>query len=441
MFVGAVPKPVVNQILRVCDFGRWGDVWIGCSGSFRVDGAIADKFPGVRVHANDVSLLSCALGRMLTGETLPFRFIERLQVVEDQLLGGDELDRLAALLVITEMAQFAGTKLFAKRIFSHYMTNFTAFRDRARVKLEVFRERTRIASFHAGDFREQAKRAAEQGGGVAAFAPTYRSGYEKLYQFIDDNTAWEPPDYGIWDPKQLPAWVDEVEGSGVPFCILTDHEIAGREAATVYYSAMNKPVYCFVGEAGKASVARAMVVDKPLRFEPVDPWAIGPKSRIDFAAISGAQASYLKRLYLAKGIRFATSTLIDLAVLVDGKLAGLIAYGRSFNSDFAEKLLTCDLSVSRERRLSKLIVLLASSREVVDLMDHRLLTCTGSLSTVVFTDKPVSMKYRGLMDLRKRHADGRLIYASAVHDRSAGDALAIWLKRYAGNQGPPRPAA
>jgi hypothetical protein len=45
-----------------------------------------------------------------------------------------------------------------------------------------------IASFHPGDFREQARRATEVGGGVAAFPPTYKNGYERLYRFVDECT-------------------------------------------------------------------------------------------------------------------------------------------------------------------------------------------------------------------------------------------------------------
>ena len=63
MFTGAVPRAVVEQILRTVDFGVWGDVYVCCSGSFRVDRAIKEHHPNARIHSNDVSLLSCGLGR------------------------------------------------------------------------------------------------------------------------------------------------------------------------------------------------------------------------------------------------------------------------------------------------------------------------------------------------------------------------------------------
>jgi hypothetical protein len=32
MFIGAVPKEVVGQVLAMVPFDEWGDVYVGCSG-------------------------------------------------------------------------------------------------------------------------------------------------------------------------------------------------------------------------------------------------------------------------------------------------------------------------------------------------------------------------------------------------------------------------
>jgi hypothetical protein len=40
MFIGAVPKEVVGQVLSTVPFDAWGDVYVGCSGSFRFDRAV-----------------------------------------------------------------------------------------------------------------------------------------------------------------------------------------------------------------------------------------------------------------------------------------------------------------------------------------------------------------------------------------------------------------
>ncbi len=108
MFIGAVPKPAVEQITRTVPFDEWGDVWVGCSGSFRFDRAVKQRHPSVRVHSNDVSLLSCGLGALATGEAFPVRFKDRLGFVED-VVGESFFDRVAAVVVALEMAAYKGS--------------------------------------------------------------------------------------------------------------------------------------------------------------------------------------------------------------------------------------------------------------------------------------------------------------------------------------------
>jgi hypothetical protein len=40
MFIGAVPREVITQILDTVNCGEWGSVFVGCSGSFRFDQAV-----------------------------------------------------------------------------------------------------------------------------------------------------------------------------------------------------------------------------------------------------------------------------------------------------------------------------------------------------------------------------------------------------------------
>ncbi len=67
MFIGAVPKEVVGQVLSTVPFDAWGDVYVGCSGSFRFDRAVKMRHPGCRVYSNDVSLLTCSIGALAMG--------------------------------------------------------------------------------------------------------------------------------------------------------------------------------------------------------------------------------------------------------------------------------------------------------------------------------------------------------------------------------------
>src|SRR5262245_51313770 len=104
MFVGAIPKPCVEQALRILPVGD-SDVFVCCSGSFRLEQGLAAKFPNARVHSNDVSLLTTAYGKAATGQPLEFRFIDRLERFEAAIaeLGDTPTTRLGALSCAVRM--------------------------------------------------------------------------------------------------------------------------------------------------------------------------------------------------------------------------------------------------------------------------------------------------------------------------------------------------
>jgi hypothetical protein len=86
------------------------------------------------------------------------------------------------------MAKYKGANPYAKARFAHYEERFVEFLAPVWKRLEAFLEGLHIASFHPGDFREQAKRATEVGGGVADFPPTYKNGYGQSYRLVDEST-------------------------------------------------------------------------------------------------------------------------------------------------------------------------------------------------------------------------------------------------------------
>ena len=198
MFVGAVPRPAVEQISRSVPFADWQQVFVGCSGSFRFDRAVRDVHPTVAVHSNDVSLLSCSLGALATGAEFPIAFKGRLAFIEPLIAGQPFTARAAAVEVALEMAKYKGTNPYTQAHFAHYEERFVEFLAPVWKRLDAFLEGLHIASFHPGDFREQAKRATEVGGGVAAFPPTYKNGYERLYRFVDECADQPRSSYDNW---------------------------------------------------------------------------------------------------------------------------------------------------------------------------------------------------------------------------------------------------
>lgn len=80
--------------------------------------------PSVAVHGNDVSLLTCALGRLARGESFALRFKGRLGFIEELLALEDFAGRVAAVTVGLEIAKYKTSNAFTQAHFAHYREIF-----------------------------------------------------------------------------------------------------------------------------------------------------------------------------------------------------------------------------------------------------------------------------------------------------------------------------
>jgi hypothetical protein len=429
MFVGAVPKEVIQQVLATVPFDEWGDVYVGCSGSFRFDRAVKMRHPSCRVYSNDVSLLTCSIGALAMRREFEIRFKGQLEFVEEAIAGLDFRGRVAAVMVTCAMGGYTGKNEYAAAHFRHYRDHFRAFVDEALPKLDALVAEIKIEDYYAGDFLEQADRAERAGGGVACFAPTYKGGYERIYKLVNENTTWPSPTYGVWNPDSLPALVVSLEERKIPYCVISDQLLDDRKPTTEWKGS-NKPVYTYSSNQA-ASLRRRPTKELQFKYTAVDPAAITDASTVSVCLVDNKRMTYLKNVYLSKGIDHTTGHINHL-VLIDGALAGAFAYAQSrFGDKTRELYLLCDFAISRERRLSKLIAMLSTSLEVIEPINRSLLVRIERILTTAFTTKPVSMKYRGVFELKAREAD-HLQYVSAVRNQSIQDIFNEWFGKYAG---------
>ncbi len=287
MFVGAVPMPVVNQLLRAVDCSSWREIFVCCSGSFRVDRALKERYPQKAVRGNDVSLVSGAVGTLLTGDTLDITFKDRLAFIEERELA-DTSWRVAAVIVALRLGQFSGKNLYAQGHFEHCRQNFDAYLAKAHDKVLQLQVGVQLDEYFGGDFRDHADRAMREGAGIAGFMPTYKGGYERMYRFLDANADWPRPSFRTWDPKDLPAWLASVARSESPYFVVTEHELEGFKPATEYRSTINKPVYGYLGD-GRSSFRRKRNREASFAYQAVDPATLGPLTAVDLVPATSAQ--------------------------------------------------------------------------------------------------------------------------------------------------------
>lgn len=429
MFVGAVPMEVISQVLQTVPFNEWGNVWVGCSGSFRFDRAVKIKHPSCKVYSNDVSLLTCSIGALATGREFQILFRDDLAFIEDAIAGADFKRRVAAVMVAGAMGQYTGKNEFARAHFRHYQHHFAELVDQALPKLSTLVAEIAIEDYFAGDFLLQTGRALEHGGGVACFAPTYKGGYERIYKLLNDNVTWPAPEYGMWNPADLPGFVDDLEEKQLPFCVISDQQLEGR-APTTEWRGSNKPVYTYSNNHA-ASLRRRALPEQPFKYDPIEPAKITATSKVDLRQADNRVMTYLKNVYLAKGIAHVTGNL-NYLVFIDDQLVGGFGYSQSrFGDKTSELYLLCDFSISRERKLSKLVAMLTLAKEPIDQVNRRYLFKIDHVATTAFTKNAVSMKYRGIFEKRSRTED-HVQYHGIVRGQTTQEIFNVWYAKYSG---------
>jgi hypothetical protein len=155
---------------------------------------------------------------------------------------------------------------------------------------------------------------------------------------------------------------------------------------------------------------------------------------IELLPIKCSDLADYKDQFLSKAIDHSLG-MWAFAVSVGDTVVGFLEFTRSkfglnevyVNSDFA-------VPGTQYERLSKLMVMLLLSRDVKSILERRLMQRVHGVVTTAFTERAVSMKYRGVLELAKRGVkpDGRkyLNYEGTFSNKSAQEVYAGWLKKH-----------
>jgi hypothetical protein len=121
-----------------------------------------------------------------------------------------------------------------------------------------------------------------------------------------------------------------------------------------------------------------------------------------------------------------------LGFFADKKLFGFAVFAKGLKTaDIWETLLLhSDFVVpSKVDRLSKLLLYLLRSKEVATLIRRHYVYAYTGLQTSVFTDKPVSMKYRGVFKKEETTEPGKLVYTAQFTDSPIEECYTKWKNR------------
>lgn len=432
MFVGAINATVRKFLAHTAKAFDRKVVVVGCSGNFTSESVISAYAKPAAIHSNDISFYSCMIGRWLTHQPLAFELADPEYEWLTPYLE-DDTKALAAVMVLLDMLEFEKrNNAHRLRMWQLYLDSFGELVNQTMARLATADAQIKLASFYEGDVFEHFKRF-DDDAIFCCYAPTYAGGYERLYKRLDRIVKWDEPGYELLDDErrdQLLAWM-----SARPFLWYDDRLIDGMEPVMQQRSGIHKTVYLY----SNVIETPAYFTDKKISDLPSLPLAkssftIQPDSKIKVARITTTDLAKFKDAFLSKEIDFA-SGLWAFAVLIDGCGVGFLEFARS-KYQHGEAYMMADFAVpgTRYKRLSKLMVMLARAGETRKALERVIQTRTRSFSTTAFTSRPVSMKYRGVLNLVKRGEDDKgqkfLNYEAEFNMLTWQETLQEWLSKH-----------
>lgn len=434
IFLGTIEPEVRAIVQEHVREWRVDDVYVGCSGAFTIERFLGPL--GHKMHGNDVSIYTCQIGKYLSGQPVDFTLREESQAelawLEPYMQ--TDADKIATLMLGTRFLQFVGK---SGRYFDRMLDGFRRqFDDMHASTVEKVKAVTvRLESFHAMDVREWLTGVVPPDGPVASFPPFDVGGYETMWKPLDQHFTWDEPEYEVLDDQGIKDTLDLIMDRD-HWILASNHRRADWEdrlVGVVQTSQRRRPNYVY------ASTRRTRIVKPRTVMEPVKVPRLGRGDRIGdtikLAVLTLPQFNFLRAQYLNPKIRVAAPGA-QFAVLSEGRLVGAIGVlPGKFDPD--EIYLLSDFAVpsSDYRRLSKLVVMAALSKEMQHLMQNAMSRPIRKIATTAFTQNPVSMKYRGCLQMtsRKESTDPdwkfELQYGGTVGEMTLDEVVAEWRRR------------
>ncbi|MEI6752372.1 MAG: hypothetical protein WCK78_04320 [Paludibacter sp.] len=430
MFVGTTP-PEIRTLLQDLMQGTKGrDVFIGCSGNFTVDKVMSKM--GYDVHSNDVSLYSKLISDILLETNT------ELKIVNPELINAfdsweeHKYKKLIQVMYAIRLAEFAPRKNeYQQSFFDSWIEQSAVYYHNTIEKLEKGAFDFSIKSFHFYDFVEFLKQKQGKGVGIS-FPPTYKAGYEKIFDYVEKSFDYERAHYDMFDPKNGDVVFKELleTDENVIYSDKQWESLAKYETGVVRLGAGKHPVFIYssIEKDNKYYFERdKKAVDSKLKILPAD-YEFLDSTVITVELCAMSDINYFKAFYMANKVNYTTGGDLGLVFMADGKAFGFSGYSKMLSTTDLIFAQSDFVTNSNSKKLSKLLIMLSLSSEVRMLIARKMLNYYDGIKTTVYTDNAVSMKYRGVYELERRDK-GKLIYVGKFTKESLNDIYRSWLKK------------
>jgi hypothetical protein len=461
MFHGSIPASV-QQILgdRVKGWNV-SDIHVGCSGNFTIERTLKGV-TSANLHSNDVTIYSCLLGKYFAGQSLNAKYRDSydgpMAFVKDYLT--DDASIVTVALLLSKMANYLGGKMnpYYQKMIDEYTKQWTSVFDETRnkiVKIEPF-----LKSFYAGDVCKWVDEVPPEQGFIC-YPPFYAGDYEKMFTVIESIIEWDPPEYEMIDKDKIFEMFRKLTKRDY-FMFGTDDELPEfREYLCGIAQTTNRGVPLYVySKADKTRVILPHQNVMSLMLQRLgDDEDIGDE--IKLIVLKSENFHALRSQYMNPYIKPGQEST-SYGVVVDDKLIGVFAFSASptlanWDTHIATPtmylLSDFPIAPTKYKRLAKLVLYAALSKESKLLAERATNKRVRSLVTTAFSKNPVSMKYRGLFKLlNKKELPGveegetdlskiyynqgyQLNYGAPMGEWTLHEGLELWKKKHSQTEG------
>jgi len=445
MFFGTIPHIVSQYLFREFQKHNPKRIFVPFAGNFVVEQVAHKACPEAEIHSTDVSIYSNAIGHAINDQD--FRLEIKKEVLEhfkSLARMQSPIEKAAVVIFFTEVS-----KARRKRDIPYYadqyrdaIMNQETYVAKILDKLTQFRDTSKF-NYYGIDAVELLKKIRK--GDMVFYDPPIdetNKDYEMQFASLKECVSFDEVPYTIIDDELKQAQLKYLNELGVTVYWRTNESIIPPENFEEVFNFWYKwdGRYCiysnrfnmtFVGtwEPLKEIIKNIKIIAAEDE--------ITEKSVIEIVQQPAGVGNHYRLLWVKKAQM--TDSGWCFLIMIDGKLIGVLQLlsGIKFRSDLI--LINSDPAAptSKYSKLSKLVLFLCSTREMIDRINDLSMWQHEGFTTRVFSNNPMSMKYRGIFDLTERNEckDGdykfKLIYQNRKNIFSTTrDALAEWVKRY-----------
>lgn len=450
MFYGTTPSIISQWLAREFSKSQAKRVFVPFAGNFVVE-QIAAKVTSAEVHSTDISLYSRAIGYGITLQDSEIRLkpnmAEMFPVVG---AGSSPLEIAAGVVFMTEVGQILTKQKvkYYQNLLKDAIENEEMYYEKLLEKLGRVQSLLGGMKFYGTDGCDLTG-LVEEGDLVFYDPPVLLGDYEKMFAPLEECYDFETPEYTEMTDEVKEDHLFHLADIGAELYYRTNNPLQGSQEFNQRFSLVYQYQYKYDGEycvyaSQKKSTFVGMfspLKDKAKALRLIDKEdVLPPDAECRLIQEESAVINHYRMLWTKKATMTDAGT--GYLVVVDGKVIGTLTLSDGLNYGVDKCLILSDPACpySSYKRLSKLILYICSTQETLDMFNELTMWEHVGFTTRVFTNAPVSMKYRGLFDLAEKVEDEgdykyKLIYQNTRKIAPTwNDGYRIWYERHAGQR-------